>query len=503
MPEQTQTRKPAPPRRQRGGRNDRQVVVRYGRMGHVGLFRHHLNAPPDVGTMLVIRSERGTELGRVLVNVGDADDPGTIARDDLDQYVRANGSDYPFRQGGRVLRVANPQDLNDQQHLDRSAIDEGAFCRDQIADLALEMKLVAVEHLLGGERIVFFFTAEHRVDFRQLVKRMAGQYHTRIEMRQVGARDEARLVADYERCGQHCCCRQFLKFLKPVSMRMAKMQKATLDPTKISGRCGRLMCCLRYEDATYGQLARALPRKGRWVRTADGVVGRVTDTQVLTQLVSLIGPDGKRVAVANEDIVERDLPEPPAPSAAAPAAAAPARGEARPPTPEAPARPARPRAGPAPALAPKDAEAPQRPRPTAKGLADLDQIDEQLAQAAASAAPPPADPAKPQGQAAQRGGTAGGEKARAQPGGKGRRKKRRRRPRKKHPQAPSVSPSLGGDKPAPAGSGRGGDRKPDPAAGQSGGKKPSKRRRRGKKKRPRGNRGGGDGNAAGNAAGTS
>ena len=113
------------------------------------------------------------------------------------------------------------------------------------------MKIVDAEHIFGGERIVFYFMAEGRVDFRELVRRLAQEYQTRIEMRQIGSRDEAKLLGDVESCGQECCCLQFLQLLKPVNMRMAKMQKATLDPSKISGYCGRLKCCLRYEDETY------------------------------------------------------------------------------------------------------------------------------------------------------------------------------------------------------------------------------------------------------------
>jgi cell fate regulator YaaT (PSP1 superfamily) len=146
------------------------------------------------------------------------------------------------------------------------------------------MKLVDVEQLLGGERIIFYYTSEDWVDFRELVRKLAAEYQTRIEMCQVNARNEARLVADYEKCGQHCCCKQFLKVLKPVSMRSAKVQKATLDPTKISGRCGRLMCCLRYEDKTYTELQKRLPKKQTPVETEDGI-GVVIDSQILTQLV--------------------------------------------------------------------------------------------------------------------------------------------------------------------------------------------------------------------------
>ena len=285
------------------------VVARYGRMKHIGMFRHDLDPPPKMAETVVLRTDRGAELGKVLACVG-----GSCSRcldpRSLNSYVAACGSDYPFGRKGKVLRIATPQDFNDQQHLDRSASEEADFCRKQIDGLGMEMKIIDVEHLLGGERIVFFFTAEHRVDFRELVRKLAAEYHTRIEMRQVGARDEARLVADYERCGRRCCCQEFLKFLKPVSMRMAKTQKATLDPAKISGRCGRLMCCLRYEDAIYAELAASLPRKNMWIRTAEDVVAKVADVQVLTQLVRLILPDRTHAVVHNDEIIERDIPEP-------------------------------------------------------------------------------------------------------------------------------------------------------------------------------------------------
>src|SRR4029077_13430593 len=135
--------------------------------------------------------------------------------------------------------------------------------------------------------------------------------HTRIEMHQVGARDEARLTADYEKCGQHCCCKQFLKVLTPISMRSAKIQKATLDPTKISGRCGRLMCCLRYEDETYESLRKKLPNRQSRAITEEGP-GTVIDTQILTQLV-LIRLDNAPAPVAfpleNIKIVKKGDPD--------------------------------------------------------------------------------------------------------------------------------------------------------------------------------------------------
>ena len=319
---------PATPRR-RPGKPPKgpSVVVRYGIMAHIGQFRHNLDPVPQRGINVVIRTERGVELGEVLTVVDEnACCGGCISPDRLQSHISANGPDYPFRRDGKILRLANPQDLIDQRHLLASAGDERRFCSQEIKDMKLDMKLVAVEHLLGGERIIFYFLAEHRVDFRDLVHKLANQYHTRIEMRQVGARDEARLVGDYERCGQECCCKQFLKGLQPVSMRMAKTQKATLDPSKISGRCGRLMCCLRYEDDTYRELKKQLPHKNIWVKTADQI-GRVTGTQILTQLVLVQLPDGTRGVFANEDIIERNVDAPTPPTAATPR---PTRAERKP-----------------------------------------------------------------------------------------------------------------------------------------------------------------------------
>ncbi len=307
QPESKEKRRPA----------EKRVVIRYGRMANLGVLRHYLDAPPPPGTQLVVRTARGTELGQVLVNIGQGPRKSHIPTEALACYLKRNGSDYPIYRGGRVLRKANAQDVNDQEHLQRSSAEKVALCKEVIHELKLDMKLVSVEHLLGGERIVFYFAAEHRVDFRELVRALAGRYHTRIEMRQVGARDEARLVADFERCGMQCCCQTFLKFLKPVSMRMAKTQKATLDPTKISGRCGRLMCCLRYEDATYEQLAKKLPRRSTWVRTADGTVGKVMDTQTMTQLVRLLLVDRSQTVVKVNEIAERNVPEPSGPPPAA------------------------------------------------------------------------------------------------------------------------------------------------------------------------------------------
>jgi hypothetical protein len=188
------------------------------------------------------------------------------------------------------------------------------------------MKLVEVELILGGELVTFYYMSDHRVDFRELVRRLASECKTRIEMRQVGARDEARLVADYERCGQYCCCKSFLKVLKPVSMRAAKLQKATLDPLKISGRCGRLMCCLRYEDATYKELKNSLPRKNTRVGTSEGP-GVVIDGKILVQLVLVrLEHDDREIAVPVEELMDPETCPKPGEALAAEAEADALRG---------------------------------------------------------------------------------------------------------------------------------------------------------------------------------
>lgn len=262
------------------------IVARFGYMREIAELPYKGDAKPGCGSKLVIRSRRGIEMAEMLTTVcGNDGCSKSISRDQMLKYIEnSGGKDYPYFNQGKVLRVANIEDLNEQSHLDEAKQEKIIFSREMVRDLDLPMNMVDVEQLLGGERIIFYYTSEDWVDFRELVRLLAAEYQTRIEMCQVNARNEARLVADYEKCGQHCCCKQFLKVLKPVSMRSAKVQKATLDPTKISGRCGRLMCCLRYEDQTYTELQKHLPHKQTPVETEDGL-GVVIDSQILTQLV--------------------------------------------------------------------------------------------------------------------------------------------------------------------------------------------------------------------------
>ncbi|HEX7009307.1 MAG TPA: regulatory iron-sulfur-containing complex subunit RicT [Phycisphaeraceae bacterium] len=279
------------------------IVVRYGYLRQIAELPYDGTAKPGCGSKVVIRTGRGVELAEMLTttcpNSGCAK---SVSRKQMLQYIEnSGGKEYPFTTSGKVLRVATIEDLNEQARLDARKPQIIQRTKTLIAQMGLAMRLVEVELLLGGERIVFYYTAEQWVDFRELVKRLASEYQTRIEMHQVNAREEARLVADYEKCGQHCCCKQFLKVLKPVSMKSAKIQKATLDPMKISGRCGRLMCCLRYEDATYEELRKRLPHRKSLVETPDGV-GLVMETQILTQLVLVQVGSGAPAAYPVEDI---------------------------------------------------------------------------------------------------------------------------------------------------------------------------------------------------------
>jgi cell fate regulator YaaT (PSP1 superfamily) len=282
------------------------IVVKFGYQKLVGEFAYDGDAKPGCGSKLVARTHRGTELVEMLTTTcSNSGCSKSVTRQEMLDYIEnSGGSDYPFHTNGRVIRVATIEDLNKQSSLDSLKKEGIAFCKAAISQMQLPMKLVEVEPILGGELLTFYYMAENRVDFRELVQRLSGQFKTRIEMRQVGARDEARLVADYERCGQHCCCKNFLKVLKPVSMRAAKVQKATLDPLKISGRCGRLMCCLRYEDQSYKDLKARLPHKNKRVGTSEGP-GVVIDSKILVQLVLVrLEHDMKEIAVPVEELMD-------------------------------------------------------------------------------------------------------------------------------------------------------------------------------------------------------
>ncbi len=278
------------------------MLVRYSRMDTLGWFEHNETQIPKLPSRVVVKTKRGLELGRLVgqlcpYKAGQF----KLSQDQIKKYFDDSKIDYSFDPAGRFVRYATADDISEERHLRKITKEELECCKRFIKELDLTMKIVDAEHVFGGERIIFYFMSDGRVDFRELVKKLAAEYQTRIEMRQIGSRDEAKLLADVESCGQECCCKRFLKVLKPVNMRMAKMQKATLDPSKISGYCGRLKCCLRYEDKTYTELKERLPKKNTIVKTKYGQ-GKVVDTQILTQLVVVEHDGAAKTAVPLEEL---------------------------------------------------------------------------------------------------------------------------------------------------------------------------------------------------------
>ncbi|MDR1520264.1 MAG: signal peptidase [Planctomycetota bacterium] len=262
------------------------VTVRYGLMAATERFSAE-SGEFRPGDEVIVRTARGIDYGAVM----------SAAVPDVPA-----GPDGEVR--GELLRAANETDRKIIAHIrEAREPDEFANCAECIEARRLPMRLVGVEHLFSGDKIIFYFLADNRVDFRELVKDLARRYRTRIEMRQIGVRDEARLLADYEHCGRELCCRVFIRNLEPVTMRMAKMQKTTLDPSKISGHCGRLMCCLRFEDCVYSALQAEMPAKGA-VCVLDDFAGEVVSVDIFRRLVTLNLPNGGQETVSLDDVRE-------------------------------------------------------------------------------------------------------------------------------------------------------------------------------------------------------
>ncbi len=277
-------------------------IVRFGEMRILGVFGPPGDDPLSRGSKVIVQTERGLEAGEVLC---EATELG-LAR-------------LPELAKGQILRRMSADDARDLARIHEQEKNEYGTCLRCIEKLELPMQLVDVEHLFGGERIVVYYLAETRVDFRELVRMLAGEFQTRIEMRQIGVRDEAKLLADYGDCGKPVCCNTHLAVMPPVSMKMAKLQKATLDPTKISGRCGRLKCCLRYEFDTYEQLLREMPFLGSRVMTPGGRA-KVVGHEILAGQLLVETLDGLRKLVPLSDVTPSSDEPPlgaadPAPSA--------------------------------------------------------------------------------------------------------------------------------------------------------------------------------------------
>ncbi len=232
---------------------------------------------------VIVETSRGIELGKVAIGLHE---------------INNNELTKPLRE---VIRIATPEDL---QHVkDNHEKEREAFkiCTEKIKKHNLGMKLIEVEYTFDGSKILFYFSAEGRVDFRELVKDLATVFHTRIELRQIGIRDESKILGSIGICGRELCCSKFLNEFQPVSIKMAKEQGLSLNPTKISGTCGRLMCCLKYEQDAYEDLLRTTPRQGAAVMTPQGR-GTVEYVSILKGIAKVRIEKEKESTVAEFDV---------------------------------------------------------------------------------------------------------------------------------------------------------------------------------------------------------
>ena len=238
------------------------IGVRFKEVGKVYYFDPN-GIQMKKGDMAIVETARGVECGEVAMENREIEDKDIV---------------HPLK---KMIRKATQGDLKKVEENRKKERHAFEICEKKILDHKLEMKLVDVEYTFDNNKILFYFTADGRVDFRELVKDLASVFRTRIELRQIGVRDEAKMLGGLGICGRPFCCASFLGEFQPVSIKMAKEQGLSLNPTKISGACGRLMCCLKYEQDAYEDLLRSTPKVGAIVQTADGR-GRVTEVNLLT-----------------------------------------------------------------------------------------------------------------------------------------------------------------------------------------------------------------------------
>ena len=251
----------------------RVVGVRFQQDGKIIQY-NAMDLEPHMGDYVVTETGRGLDLGEVVLG------------------VHEKSEDLVPEGLPSLIRIATPKDI--QQATDNRSREQEAYrvCQQKILEHRLEMKLVSVESAFDRSKMMFYFTANGRVDFRALVKDLASTFKTRIELRQIGVRDEARMLGGLGCCGRPICCGSFLNDFQPVSIKMAKEQNLSLNPTKISGVCGRLMCCLKYEQDQYEQTRKRMPRIGKEVITPDGK-GTVTELNIIKETVSVRIPSGE------------------------------------------------------------------------------------------------------------------------------------------------------------------------------------------------------------------
>lgn len=222
------------------------------------------------GDKVIVETARGVEFGSVVTGIKEVPD------DQISQPLKP------------VIRIATQDDVRREAKNREKEKEAFKICQEKIRKHGLEMKLIDAEYTFDNNKVLFYFTADGRIDFRELVKDLASVFKTRIELRQIGVRDETKILGGIGICGRELCCHAHLSEFVPVSIKMAKEQNLSLNPTKISGVCGRLMCCLKHEEETYEELNRRLPNVGDHVTTDDGLKGEVASVNVLRQLVKVI-----------------------------------------------------------------------------------------------------------------------------------------------------------------------------------------------------------------------
>ena len=262
------------------------VGVRFKKAGKIYYF-DPIDLPVDKDCSVIVETARGIEYGKVVIGKRTVQEADVV---------------LPLKKVIRIADLTDAQLVEDNKTAAKNAF---AICQDKIRDHQLKMKLVDVEYTFDRNKIIFYFTAEGRVDFRELVKDLAGVFRTRIELRQIGVRDEAKMLGGIGPCGRILCCSSFLGDFEPVSIKMAKDQNLSLNPTKISGLCGRLMCCLKYEHDNYESAKEDLPRVGSEVITSLGngrvVALNINERTVKVQIYEL----GKVMELSFDDVVEQ------------------------------------------------------------------------------------------------------------------------------------------------------------------------------------------------------
>ncbi|MCM8783652.1 MAG: stage 0 sporulation family protein [Candidatus Omnitrophica bacterium] len=248
--------------------------------GKISLFEISGEIKPKIGDFVIVEQDRGLDYGQVL------SDPETVTDVAQEEPVY------------KIVRIATADDLSQINKNKRRIKGVINLCLKKIAEHKLDMKLVDAEYSFDRTKIIFYFTAEGRIDFRELVKDLAKAFKVRIELRQIGVRDEAKMLGGFGPCGRTLCCATFLKDFEPVTMRMAKDQNLPLNPTKISGLCGRLMCCLSYEAGLYKEFLRGLPKVGEWITVEGGVRGKVVELNILKRTATLELEDGRRINIS-------------------------------------------------------------------------------------------------------------------------------------------------------------------------------------------------------------